>query len=145
MRRRIITEGHAVELLRLSSEDLQNQLAKRIEEGLSVMGARKIADKMTKVKRAAEKKPSKGFTDHFVSLWPNLMANTAIDVCGYWDVAYKKEKWSFSIGPEKIASHQDFATWFRQLAEQIEKAAPSENQVIQAIVEPVKEAAAVGM
>jgi len=120
MRRRILTEGHAVELIRLPSPELQEQVGQKIEEGLSVMATRKLVDKLTKAKKAAETKTGRPSLDFFASVWSALVADTGIKACGYWGVEFKKDKWNFSIGAETVTSKADFATWFRQMADHIE-------------------------
>jgi ParB family chromosome partitioning protein len=121
IRRLIITSGHASALLRLPTSELQEKVSGLIEQkGVSVKQTRALVDKMLKHQKPEKAKGGRKSLDLFAYLWPNLVADTKIKACGYWDVAHKKDKWAFTIGAETITSPKDFALWFRQMADTIE-------------------------
>jgi len=115
-RRRNLSEGHGAELLRLPSQELQEAVADKIlKEDLSVLQTRALVNKQLKV--AKPKKAGRPSLDLMAPIWPALVANTKVKACGYWDVAYKKDKWTFTIGAEAIGSPEDFKKWFHDMGD----------------------------
>jgi ParB family chromosome partitioning protein len=118
IRIRIISPDNAAELVRLPNQDLQRKVAEQIiQKGLNSKETRALASKLLKV--AKPKKAGRPSLDLLASIWPPLVANTKVKACGYWDVAYKKDKWSFTIGAEAVGSPEDIRQWLRQVADAI--------------------------
>lgn len=120
MRIRIISPDNGVELIRLPSADLQLKVADMIiDKGLNSKATRKVVDGLIKPKKAPRKKIQSANVAFMAPVWPELMANTKIDACGYWSVEFKKDNWNFKASAKKFGSKEDFAAWFRQLADAI--------------------------
>jgi len=119
MRRLIITVGHAEQLLLLPAGDVRDQMAKKIVDGLSVKDTRRQVSNLLKHAKAPGKKMGRPSLDPMGFVWPGLMTNTTIKGSGYWDVAFRKGKWVFNVGSEILCTQQDFAEFFKQMADAI--------------------------
>jgi ParB family chromosome partitioning protein len=141
IRRRIITPEHGAELLRLPVPELREKVADQIvKQGMNVKKTRNVVAKFLKSAKTKEKKTGRPSMDFMASVWPGLEANTDIKACGYWDVAFKKNKWVITMGAEAIGSKQEFADWFRQVAEALASPPPisDEEEQRQAAMEDAK-------
>jgi ParB family chromosome partitioning protein len=118
MRIRIIASDNGAELVRLPNADLQLKVANMIvQKGLNSKATRKIVDGLIKPKKAPRQPIQSAGVSFMAPFWPNLMANTSIDACGYWKVEFKKDGWHFIASDTKFGAPGDFTAWFRQLAD----------------------------
>jgi ParB family chromosome partitioning protein len=125
IRRRILTAGHAAELIRIKKPNAQKKLAHRILKGKwSVMQTREAVDRKLGKKPfpASDSRPSKT-QDPFAAQWPE----------GAWEVAYGPRKldglsetqepvncWSFVVPHTPEFSQEELAQWFRKMADALE-------------------------
>ena len=96
IRRRILTAGHAVELIRLGSANEQKTLANKIIKGkLSVMLTREAVDRKLGKKpgTVSEVSAPQKTEDPFGEIWPALLEKPELGSFGTWDISY---------GPRKI-------------------------------------------
>jgi hypothetical protein len=112
---------HLVQICRLKTPEEQIELAKKAdEEGWTVKKLKAAVDKSVKPKKAPHQKIQSGNVSFMARFWPGLMANTKIDACGYWAVEYKSDGWHFVASDTKFCAPEDFAGWFRQLADALD-------------------------
>jgi ParB family transcriptional regulator, chromosome partitioning protein len=124
IRRRILSAGHAAELIRIKKPNAQKKLAHRIIKGKwSVMQTRDAVDRKLgkKPPLSAEGKEQKA-KDPFASVWPT----------GDWKIDYGPRKldpdedaqpiecWSFMVPNPGQMQQTDLARWFRQMAEALD-------------------------
>jgi ParB/RepB/Spo0J family partition protein len=119
IRHRIITAGHAEDLLRLPDKKMQLHVTVQIiKKGLTVEQTGALVNKLLEHKQAAEpKKIGRPRKDPLASLWPSLLSGTAIDAVGAWGVAFKKDKWKFEVDSKTVTTQEALAIWFKQMGE----------------------------
>lgn len=121
LRARNFSRSHAVEFLRLPSQDKQLEAMQTVQDNkLSWESTRKLVDDMLGKgnPRPAVKAAKKGSSvkDPLASVWPQMQANRAIEAMGGWVVTYKKDHWNFSISSTAIPTKEALAAWFIQMA-----------------------------
>jgi ParB family chromosome partitioning protein len=122
-RQRNLTAEHGAELLRLPTQEVQEKAADQVlKQAFNVKQTRALVNKL--LKAAKPKKTGRPRLDPMAPVWPGLVANTKVKACGYWDVTYKKDKWTFTIGAEAACTPLDFKQWFLEMGEAIPDTLP---------------------
>jgi ParB family chromosome partitioning protein len=121
LRARNFSRSHAVEFLRLPSQDKQLEAMQAVQDNkLNWEATRKLVDDMLgkgKTSLAGKKaKAEISVKDPLASAWPQLQANRAIEAMGGWVVTYKKEHWNFCVSATAIPTKEALAAWFIQMA-----------------------------
>lgn len=129
IRRRILSAGHAAELIRMHKPADQKALAQKILRGKwSVMQTRDAID------RKQGKKPtlrteitrSEKPEDPLSFVWNALLNNSETAPEGDWNVSYgtlgnsRMAGWNFSVPDTGDVEKADLARWFREMAEALE-------------------------
>lgn len=130
MRRRIISVGHAVELLRLPKKELQAKVADKIKKKkLSRDQTRAVVDNLVAKaagKDAPSKQPPTGLKkDPVAALWPEIKLDLRMASVGSWKVDFKKGQWIFTVNSAGVSTQEALATWFRQVGEALGKPVPA--------------------
>ncbi len=131
IRRRILSAGHAAELIRLHKPLEQKALAQKIlRNKLSVMQTRDAIDR-----KQGKKPPLRSETpvvkpqDPLSDVWSTLQNNPATAPEGHWDVAYgtlgnprlpSLRGWTFSLADTGDVEKGDLSRWFREMADALE-------------------------
>jgi ParB family chromosome partitioning protein len=121
LRARNFSRSHAVEFLRLPSQDQQLKAMETVQnQKLSWEATRKLVDDMLgKGKSPAGGKSAKAIKseqDPLASAWPQVQTNRAVEAMGGWVVTYKKEHWNFAVSSTAIPTKEALAAWFIQMA-----------------------------
>ena len=133
IRRRIIMEGHAVELLRLPSQQFQDKVAEQIKtKDLGVHETRAVVNKLlakAASKKAPSKEPPAGLKeDPAALLWPELKMDLRMESAGAWTVDFKKGKWFFMVDSAGVGTQEALATWFLQVGKALGKPIPAPSE-----------------
>jgi len=121
LRARNFSRSHAVEFLRLPSQEKQLEAMQTVQANkLSWEATRNLVDEMLGKEALRPegqlRKAGLNEKDPLASVWPKVLGNRAIEAMGGWVVTYKKEHWNFSVSSAAIPSKEALAAWFIQMA-----------------------------
>lgn len=134
LRARNFSRSHALEFLRLPSQDKQMEAMEAVQkQKLSWEATRKLVDAMLGADRprAAAKatKTGKSEPDPLASAWPQVQTNRAVEAMGGWAVTYKNEHWNFAVSSTAIPTKEALAAWFIQMASALTVVSMDEDSV----------------
>jgi ParB-like chromosome segregation protein Spo0J len=120
LRARNFSRSHAVEFLRLPSNELKFEAFRSVEDRkLSWENTRQLVDQMLGKNKKGDislEKTDGLARDPLASLWPQLLGHRAIEAMGGWVVMYRKGHWNFSVSSTAVPTKEALAAWFIQMA-----------------------------